>query len=199
MVEYSNGRGQTATCWEWLVAESWKHAFCAASFLHRKAIAARQSHETKVQNHAAAYWREFSGPGAPKKTALGTQHPAAVVAMESLLEIIDEMHEQQLNLAEEQHSRLRQAVLNQLQGESLDAAAPASPVHDIARLQLSATALTAQPALSVDDPCPHSPKMAAQTNGVHFGPLGNFRLTSVCVQVGAPLMWQTVDKQPACL
>ncbi|CAE7496790.1 Poc5 [Symbiodinium pilosum] len=41
--------------------------------------------------------------------------------------------------------------------ESLDAGTPPSPFHDNARLQLSATALTTQPALPVDDPCPLSP------------------------------------------
>ena len=56
-------------------------------------------------------------------------------AMESFLDIIDDLHQQQLNLAEEQHSVLRQAVLNHLQSEPLETK-PATPLHDCARLQL---------------------------------------------------------------
>lgn len=89
--------------------------------------------------------------------------------MDSFLEIIDEFHQQQLALAEEQHAALRQAVLSHLEGESLDAKPVASPIHDPARLQLSATQLTSQPALQIDDPdpCPCSP---VASRGVHHGP-----------------------------
>mmetsp|Transcript_38293 Transcript_38293/g.89993 ORF Transcript_38293/g.89993 Transcript_38293/m.89993 type:complete len:562 (-) Transcript_38293:124-1809(-) len=88
--------------------------------------------------------------------------------MDSFLEIIDEFHQQQLALAEEQHAALRQAVLSHLEGESLDAKPVASPIHDPARLQLSATQLTSQPALQIDDPdpCPCSP---VASRGVHHG------------------------------